>query len=278
MELFIFIPAFLGLLYATYTDLKSKLVPDNLVYGMIGLGITIRIIQAILLGLESVYFTLMTFVIYSVIGYIFYRFRGWADGDFGMFLAVSLFLPSTTTAPWPAYFSYLSNLALIGVIYGFIYTAYLSFQPRIFKHWSRGMTQPAWFFSLVLGICGAFGTHILNLTFLPGLILGSLAYPLTIVSMRLSKFMKRRVTPEELETGDWVLQEVRVGKKIIIHKDNPGLTRDQISQLRELYTKGRIKKILIKDGIPFIPVFFLAYLASMFYGDLVYMLVQYMII
>ena len=276
MDLLIFIPAFLGFLYASYTDLKSKLVPDNLVYSMLGLGILIRILQAIFFGLESVSFTIIAVVIYSLIGYTFYRFRAWADGDFGMFLAVALFLPSTTTSPWPAYFSFMANLALIGVVYGFTYTIYLAFKPKIFSHWKRAMTQPAWFFSFVLGLMGAFATNTLRLTYLPGFILGFFTYPLTIVSQSLKEFMKMRVTPDKLETGDWVLEDIRVGKEIIIPKDNPGLTKSQIARLQDLHKKGKIKTILIKDGIPFIPVFFLAYLANTFYGDLIYSLVQFL--
>jgi len=264
-------------LYASYTDFKAKLVPDNLVYGMIGLGILIRLVQAFLSGFESVYFTLTTFLIYSVIGFVFYRFRGWADGDFGMFVAISLFLPSNQTAPWPAYFSYISNLAFIGVAYAFIYTIYLGFQPKIFRYWSKGMTQPAWFISFVLGILLGFATNILGLTYVPGFVFGFITYPLIMVSTSLNKFMKRWVLPKELETGDWVLEDVRVGRKVVISKDNPGLSREQIIELEKLYDKGRVKKVLIKDGIPFIPVFFLSYLASVFYGDLIYSLVLFFV-
>jgi Flp pilus assembly protein protease CpaA len=277
MDLLLFVFAFFGFLYASYTDLKSKTVPDNLVYGMIVLGIFIRILQAIFIGLEAISFTITTLVIYSIIGYIFYRFRGWADGDFGIFIIIALFLDSTTNAPWAAYLSYISNLALIGIVYGFAYTLYLASKPKVFKHWTKEMTQPMWFVSIILGILASFTTDRVGLTYLPGFIFGFFSLRLIIVSKSLNKFMKRWVTPEELETGDWVLEDVKVGKKIIISKDNPGLTRSQISQLEKLYSKGKVKKILIKDGIPFIPVFFLAYLASTFHGDLIYTLIQSMI-
>jgi prepilin signal peptidase PulO-like enzyme (type II secretory pathway) len=278
VELFLFVPAFLGFLYASYTDMKSKLVPDNLVYGLIGLGIAIRAGQAFLFGIESVEFALTAFLLYCAVGYVFYRFRGWADGDFGMFVAISLFLPSSTNSPWPAYISYISNLACVGVAYGFVYTAYLSFKPEIFKRWTSAMSAPAWFVSVALGLCGAFVTQALGISFVPGLVLGFFVYPLSVVSASLSEFMKRWVVPSELETGDWVLEDVLVGGKVVIRKDNPGLTRSEISLLEGLHSKGKLKKVLIKDGVPFIPVFFLAYLGSVFYGDLIYALVQYLIL
>jgi hypothetical protein len=243
---------------------------------MIALGVVIRVAQAILFGLDTISFTINTLVIYAIIGFIFYRFRVWADGDFGMFLVAALFLPSTTTAPWPASFTFFSNIALVGIVYGFSYTVYISMQPRVFKHWTKAMTQPAWLFSFILALIGAFATNSLGLTYFPGLILGFFTYPLSIISRSLNKFMRKSVTPDELETGDWVLEDIKVGKKIIISKDNPGLTRSQIKQLEDLYKKKKIQKILIKDGIPFLPVFFLAYLANVFYGDLVYALIQYL--
>lgn len=106
-----------------------------------------------------------------------------------------------------------------------------------------------------------------------GFLLGFCVYPLSVVSSSLNEVMRRWVKPSELETGDWVLEDVLAGGKVVIRKDNPGLTRSQIEMLEALYSKGRVKKVLIKDGIPFIPVFFLAYVASVWYGDLIYSLV-----
>ena len=56
--------------------------------------------------------------------------------------------------------------------------------------------------------------------------------------------MQRRITPDELESGDWVLEDIKVGNKIIIPKDNPGLTKAQIIKLQELYKKKKIKTII----------------------------------
>lgn len=273
MEWFILFPALAGFLYASYTDLRSKLVPDNLVYGMIVLGLSLRVVQAIVFGFESVSFSAMALLIYAVLGYVLYRVRAWADGDFGMFVAISLFLPSVTNAPWPAYLSFISNLALVGVGYGFVYTAYLSLKPEIFKRWTRAMSVPSWFLSVAFGLCGAFGGQALNVPVPVGFLLGFCVYPLSVVSSSLNEVMRRWVKPSELETGDWVLEDVLAGGKVVIRKDNPGLTRSQIEMLEALYSKGRVKKVLIKDGIPFIPVFFLAYVASVWYGDLIYSLV-----
>ena len=42
----------------------------------------------------------------------------------------------------------------------------------------------------------------------------------------------------------------------------------QIHRLIKLKQQGKIKKILIKEGIPFVPSFLMAFAASVFFGDI----------
>lgn len=277
IDLFLIAFATIALAYTTYTDMRSKVVPDNIVYGMIGLGVVLRIIQAIIYGLPSLQPIVVGLVIYSLLGVIFYRFRGWADGDLGMFLVVALFLPTNTLAPWPTFVSFLVNMSIIGTIYGLGYTLFLAFRPDIFKDWTGKMSSPVILGSAVLAlVCGG-ATQISGLTFIPGFFVGAILIPLSLVVNNLEKFMQRWVTASELETGDWVLQDVVVGKKVIISKGNPGLTQEQIGLLKNLSKSRKVKKILIKDGIPFVPVFLFSYLASSFYGDIIYKFVSFML-
>jgi prepilin signal peptidase PulO-like enzyme (type II secretory pathway) len=66
--------------------------------------------------------------------------------------------------------------------------------------------------------------------------------------------MVKSVSAGKLTVGDWLYQKVRVGRKLI----KPyweGLSEEEVKLLR----KSK-KKIKIKQGIPFVPSFFLAFL------------------
>jgi prepilin signal peptidase PulO-like enzyme (type II secretory pathway) len=64
------------------------------------------------------------------------------------------------------------------------------------------------------------------------------------------------------------------GKRITGPKDL-GISKEQIRKLIALRNKGKLNKnfrVLIKNGIPFVPSFLLAYLAAMFVGNLLVLL------
>ena len=72
--------------------------------------------------------------------------------------------------------------------------------------------------------------------------------------MRISK-----ISSKKLQEGDMIAQDIP--KLKILKRQIRGLTKDEIKKIR------RIKKyILIRDGIRYGPVFFLALLATILYG------------
>lgn len=82
-----------------------------------------------------------------------------------------------------------------------------------------------------------------------------------------NKFL--RVAPKELKSGDVLLEEIRQCFYLAGPGDL-GIERKQIDILKSLYKKGKIKKILIKEGIPFVPSFFIAYIVTILLGNLIF--------
>jgi hypothetical protein len=70
--------------------------------------------------------------------------------------------------------------------------------------------------------------------------------------------MLKLVSPGKLTEGDWLEKEVKVGK-ITVRKTVHGLSFREIEILRR-----HKKKVLIKEGIPFVPVFLLALIAMVY--------------
>ena len=51
-----------------------------------------------------------------------------------------------------------------------------------------------------------------------------------------------------------------------------GISKSKIRKLVEFYKKGKVRKILIKEGIPFVPSFLMAYIFTLIFGNAILML------
>ena len=64
----------------------------------------------------------------------------------------------------------------------------------------------------------------------------------------------REVNTKELTEGDWLYSNIKIGKRLIEAKWS-GLNKEEIIFLRK-----NKKNVLIRQGIPFSPVFLISYL------------------
>ncbi len=86
-----------------------------------------------------------------------------------------------------------------------------------------------------------------------------------IKAVELSSMFKY-VEPSALTEGEWIAKDYVVdGKKICSPKDL-GIDRKQIKKLIALKKKGKVKKIKIKIGIPFVPSFLAAFIITLILG------------
>ena len=83
---------------------------------------------------------------------------------------------------------------------------------------------------------------------------------LSILSISVERScMKRKITPDKLVEGDILLKDIKIGKEKI--KSNNQLIQKDINKILKYYKKGKIKEIIVKDGIPFIPSFLIGLIA-----------------
>lgn len=85
--------------------------------------------------------------------------------------------------------------------------------------------------------------------------------------------MLKYVLPKQLTEGDWIVTDIKIEGKYITGPKDLGIEKNKIKKLIDLYKKGKVKKILIKEGIPFVPSFFIAYVITLIYGNLVFLFV-----
>jgi hypothetical protein len=80
--------------------------------------------------------------------------------------------------------------------------------------------------------------------------------------------MLKLVPPEKLTEGDWIAKNVIVGGKRITGPKDLGISLEQIALLKKLKRQKKVKLILIKEGIPFVPSFLIAFVATWVFGNL----------
>ncbi|PLW80491.1 hypothetical protein C0585_02235 [Candidatus Woesearchaeota archaeon] len=70
--------------------------------------------------------------------------------------------------------------------------------------------------------------------------------------------------PISLKEGDILMDSIKSSEYFVCGPKDLGIEKYQIEQLKKLYSKKEIKEVIVKEGIPFIPSFFIAYLMTFF--------------
>ena len=285
------------LFIASITDLNRREVPDTISYGFI---ILMSLITAYLFfTIKDVNYVLnvfFSFIIFLIIALLLFYSNLFGGGDAKLLMGLSFSLP-LLIFPFNKYYlldnlmkslgvSFLIDSLFVGGLYGLGYAFYLAF-----RHWDKFKKK---FDKLIKKHSLLFRLFLLSFTLLLivtlillkrnsadiSLILAftllTFSSLLAVVVLPLYVFMKavdevvltRRIAPKKLVEGDWIIEQVKDenGKIIVSNRDN-GVSNEQIKKLKELYSKGIIKTVKVKDGIPFVPSIFLTYLLVILLHD-----------
>ena len=72
---------------------------------------------------------------------------------------------------------------------------------------------------------------------------------------------------DNLTEGDWIVNDVTVGGKVICGPTDLGITKEQINTLKTYKEKGKINNVTVKEGVPFIPSFLIAFVLTILKPD-----------
>lgn len=157
---------------------------------------------------------------------------------------------------------YLLWIFICGAVWGVAVLLYLAYKNRGLVTFT-GSERVLIYAGLLFGM-GIVGGVVVFDVIVPGLVvvLGALVAlsPLVLViSRRLEGVLFRReVDPSGLVLGDWLAEDIVVDGVVIIATSNPGLSERQIDELRDLWNRKVFSRIVIKDGIAFVPAFLFA--------------------
>lgn len=277
---------FLGLLLGTYTDLRTREVPDWVNYGLMIIGFGWHALASILQNsgaplIESI----VGFGIFFALAWFMFHTGQWGGGDSKMLMALGALLGLPLAWPlhktitlWiqqpPLLIITFVAILFCGAVYGLGWLIYFGLKERekVFHELRHTLSEESIVKAkiILLSIVGAsfvsiFFIHtIMVKTYLIGItLLTIISFYLWITSKVVEKVcMVKNTAPQQLTEGDWVVQDITIKGRYICGPKDLGLSKEQIKILLSLEQHGEIKTIPIKYGIPFVPSFLMAFIVA----------------
>lgn len=272
LEIILMILTFLVLAGASYTDLRTTEVPDRLSFGFIAAALGLRTVFSFQDGFTVLLSGFLGFGLCFLLACLFYYTNQWGGGDskllMGMGAALGFSYPLTiSSAQLPLF---LLVLLFGGAAYGILWMAIVAVKKR-------DLVRPR--FQAVLGeqkylhysLGGFFllgsGVSIKMPSFFPLALFPLLLFYLFVLVHAVEKScFYKRVDPSLLREGDWLAERIAAGKNTVIRKS---LQKSDIALLQDLKQNKKLHTVLIKEGIPFVPSFLLAYIVIVLCGNVI---------
>ena len=263
-----------GLSIASLIDIKTKEIPDWLNYSMIASGLGIRLIYSTTINDYSFFlYGLLGAAILFVIGSIMYYTKQWGGGDAKLIAALGAIF---ATVPNQRFFlvSLLINIIIIGAVYGMVFVIalalknYKKFKLEYINTAVKNKKQKKSYMfitiSLIL-VAILFKSSAIRIIFIVLAVLVLSNFYLLLMIRSVEKIVLFKYIPtSRLTEGDWIAKNIYINKKLVYNKDSPGVNKKQLSIIK----KSKIKEVLIKDGIPFVPSILIAAVLTLVFGNL----------
>ncbi len=289
------IVALIAVLIGSYTDIKTLEVPDWLNYSLIAIGLGGNLIFTIA-NLDTSYIikSLSGLGISIVIGLIMFYTGQWGGGDskmiFGLGAMFGFDYRALLNFQFDFFTKFFINMLVAGAAYGLIWVFIMALKNR--KKLYRKIkiafrNKKLRRIRLLSGLAAIVGLIIIH--FLPSyfdaelrvllslsvVILYFMNYLFIIIKVIEEVSMVRLINPEKLTEGDWIVNDIIVKGKRITGPKDLGISKKNIEKLIKLKQQGKIGKIKVKYGIPFVPSFLIALVYTMIYNNII--LLQFII-
>jgi Flp pilus assembly protein protease CpaA len=265
---FLFGLAIIWIAFAAVYDLRKREVPNWLNFSLIGFALAYRAFYASAFSDFGFFaYGLMGFALFFVIANLFYYSKIFAGGDAKLLMGIGAVLPIENLVDL-VYVGggFMMLMFLIGAAYSLVYSTIIAIRNRDKfgsefrknlgnrKYW---LVVPAIFILLVAVLYILIG---IPLEMLAVVILFSIASYFLFVYLRaVDVCMIKLVAPGKLTEGDWLHENVKL-KNGWVRKSVHGLSVEDILRLRKVG-----KKVLIKEGVPFVPAILLAFIVMVFF-------------
>ncbi|VVB80521.1 Type IV leader peptidase family protein [uncultured archaeon] len=254
---FIFILYFFGILLACFQDIKRREVDDWLNLALFFSGTAYLFFSSSISSSSIAGYGFFVFFM-ALVSFSLYNGRFFAGGDAKLVFALTPFFYNFTFInSLKGFFLFFIFLVLAGAIYGLLFILYLS--VRDFRKLRKDLIEDfrknrlTKYFIVIILVFLLLG--FFDLFFL----IAALALLLVVFLFFLTKSLEKvSFTVEknyfDLQEGDWLRKDIKIGNRVI-RASWDGLSKEDIVLIRKYK-----KKVVVKEGIPYVPAFLLAFI------------------
>jgi len=162
------------------------------------------------------------------------------------------------------------NILIIGGIYGILYSIFAALKNKIsflreikllFKKYNKELIFPLIILLLVTVYAVIIKMYIIVLFVFIILFMIFIFFFIKAVE---NASMYKTVKVNKLVEGDWVVQSIKAKNKIIYKPKLLGISKQDIQNFK----RNKIKQVLVKDGLAFVPAFLVGFLISLIWGNI----------
>jgi len=289
IEIILLIIALIWLSFATYFDIKTQEIPDWLSYSLIIIAIVLKLLHSLTTKEWSFFYQgLIAGAVFFGIGSLMYYTKQWGGGDAKLLTGLGIaftnypkfllnFLNPNLNLPFLLIL--FLNILIAGALYGIIWSFVLAIKDK--KHFSLNLKKIlhmkkvklleaiVFILTLALLLIAFFIVQDLKIRLL-ALFVGILPlfflYLLILVKSIENMSFINKIPVSKIRIEDQIINDIFYKGKKIYSKKSLGVTKKQLSLIK----KAKIKYVVIKEGIPFVPSFLIGVLISLILGNLIF--------
>lgn len=267
-----------ALVIASLFDIRTREVPDWLNFSLAAFAIG----SALMLSITSSDYRLLVNAIIgmaagTLIGIMLFYTGQWGGGDTKLIAGLCAIMGFSYLDFRQGLLligSFLVNTMLVGAIYGLGFSFvkaiinFKDFKPAIENKLRSKQVLAIRITLLLIGIA-AFLFLLATKSIEAGMIFGLAMslflffYLWAFVGVVEKTCMIKEIDVAKLTEGDWIVGDIIKGKKVLLKPSRTGITLEQIAMLK----RHRVKKVTVKEGIPFVPSFLIAYIITFTIGN-----------
>ncbi len=273
LEAVLFSVALVLLVAGAYSDIRTREVPDWVNFSGIVAGLGIRALWGIDgNGWKALGWGVVGFIVFFALAAVMYYSGQWGGGDSKLLMAMGALLGFgfSLESPWLAFVLW---ALLAGAAYGLVWSIVLAV-----KHWGdfaksysvlsrlvKWAHLPVWgIFALGFAFAIATDDALMRVLMLVVALVVPLLFYAGLMVKAVEKCCMYRVLPVgKLTEGDWIAKPVKVRGKYVCGPKELGISKEKIEELKRL----RVRDVLVKEGIPFVPSLLAAFVFFLVFGS-----------
>ena len=281
IEYFLVLVALAYVISATIFDVKTREVPDWLNFSFIAVAIFANLMYSLMTKEWSyIIYSLVGLVTFFCLGSLMYHAGQWGGGDAKLLIGLGAIIPTypkillnyfnpNLNIPFLVILAF--NILIAGGFYGLVFSVGIAIKnknkfSREFKSILK-LNQKrilSVLLILLLAFCLAilFEISVIVIPFI--LVVSFIGLTFLFIKAVENSSMYKLIDVKYLTEGDWVVKTIKSRGKIVYSPNLLGITNKEISKLK----KSNIKKVLVKDGLPFVPAFLIGLLISLVWGNI----------